>query len=338
VERTLSAEEFLKKRDELPVIDVRSPAEFIKGHVKGSSNIPLFSNEERAIIGTIYKREGKDAAVLEGLRITGPKMADYVIQSRKAAPDGEILVYCWRGGMRSGSFSWLLNTAGLKSWTMTGGYKSYRSLAHDAFTEDYPFIVLGGTTGSGKTAVLHELKKNGEQIIDLENLANHRGSSFGELGLKGQPQTEHFENLLFEELRLLDKTKRIWIEDESKSIGRVYLPDPFLIRMKAAPVMRICVSDEVRIKNLLEIYGESDKNELITATDRLRKKLGGKETDDALLAINEGRISDAVKVILHYYDSTYTYTMRNRLHLMTEIKSESGNPAEIARELIRNHS
>ncbi len=332
--KSLSAEEFLKVRSEIPVIDVRSPGEYLKGHILSAVSIPLFTNEERAKVGTIYKHKGKDAAVLEGLRITGPKMADYVIRSAEVARNSEVLVYCWRGGMRSGSFSWLLNTAGLKAVTLEGGYKSYRRLAQSYFEKKYKFIVIGGPTGTGKTEMLAKLKESGEQILDLEALASHRGSSFGSLGMKGQPMTEQFENLLFESLRNLDPEKRIWTEDESKSIGRVYIPDPLLFSIKSAPVYRVNVPLEKRHENLVRLYGDADPAELEEATERLRKKLGGKATDEALCAIREKRLADAVPKVLAYYDSTYSHTMKGREHLIREIQVSSGDPAEAAAALI----
>lgn len=334
VSGSLTAEEFIQKRGEIPIVDVRTPAEYNKGHIPGSVNIPLFEDDERARVGTIYKREGKDAAVLEGLKITGPRMADYVTRSRDIAPTGEILVYCWRGGMRSGSFSWLLETSGLKSRTLSGGYKSYRRLVQSSFEPDYPMIVLGGETGSGKTEVLHELRKRGEQVIDLEGLANHRGSSFGAMGLSGQPQTEQFENLLFEALRKIDGNRRVWVEDESKSIGRVYIPDHFLKTMKSAPVIRISIPREVRIRKLVNLYGNIDQSELEGAIERIRRRLGGKDTDLALLNVREGNLNLAADIILRYYDGTYLYSLEKRTDRITTVESVDGDPARIADDLI----
>jgi len=193
----LSVDDFLKEAAHLPVIDVRSPGEYDHAHIPHAINIPLFDNEERAKVGTRYKQVGKDSAVLLGLELVGPKLADFVKKARRLNLTGqEVLVHCWRGGMRSGSFAWLLNTAGIKARTLEGGYKAYRSQVLAAFAEPARMI-YGGKTGSGKTEILHELAKQGEQVIDLEALANHKGSSYGAIGQEPQPSSEQFENKLF---------------------------------------------------------------------------------------------------------------------------------------------
>jgi tRNA 2-selenouridine synthase len=176
--KQLSVEEFLEKAQSLPIVDVRSPGEYDHAHIPGAVSIPLFDNDERALVGTKYKNAGKDSAVLLGLDLVGPKLAGFVKQSKKLNPQHkEVLVHCWRGGMRSGSFAWLLDTAGLTASTLVGGYKAYRNAVLSAFAEPRNLIILGGKTGSGKTDILKELARQGEQIIDLEGLAHHKGST-----------------------------------------------------------------------------------------------------------------------------------------------------------------
>ncbi len=308
----LNPSEFIKASAKVSVIDVRSPAEFLKGHIPGSHNIPLFDNDERARVGTIYKQQGKDEAVLEGLKITGPKLAYFVEEARKLALDGEILVYCWRGGMRSGSFSWLLKTAGLNPSTLIGGYKGFRSYSREIFSRPYELRIIAGETGCGKTEILQELRSHGEQVVDLESLANHRGSSFGMLGLGDQPQTEHFENLLAMELISLDPSQSIWVEDESKSIGRVYIPDPFWKTMQSAKIYKISVPLNNRINRLVRMYGEMERQDLIESVTRIQKKLGGKNAALAIHAIEDGDLHTATEIILSYYDSAYAYAMKRR--------------------------
>ena len=225
MQKELDILQFLTLAETIPVIDVRSPAEFEKGHIPGAFNIPLFNNEERAIVGTLYKQKGKNEAVLAGLDIVGPKMSSLVSEARKISVNNEVLVHCWRGGMRSGSFCWLLNTVGIKASTLKKGYKAYRNHVLQSFEKPFQIIILGGETGSGKTEILKYIREEGEQVIDLEGIAHHKGSSFGAIGQEPQPRPEQFENDLALQWNKLDPSKRIWLEDESKNIGRVFITD-----------------------------------------------------------------------------------------------------------------
>ena len=188
-------------QDSLPIIDVRSPLEFEKGHIPGATNVALFSNEERAHIGTVYKQESQEAAIEIGYKYADPKREHYIREARKAAPDGRVIVHCWRGGMRSKSMAEHLENNGFTDvQVITGGYKAFRNYVLDFFQRSFSIKVIGGYTGSGKTEILQELKHQGEQVIDLERLAHHKGSAFGGIGQKEQPSVEQFENLLYKEL------------------------------------------------------------------------------------------------------------------------------------------
>ena len=204
---------FLELRPQSVVIDVRTPAEFEQGHIEGAINIPLFTNEERVVVGTLYKKVGKDAAIDKGLEFVGLRMASMVKQARKLYNGKPLLLYCWRGGMRSNSVAWLFTNAGLESHTVVGGYKSYRREFGLCLQKDWKFIVVGGSTGSGKTDVLKALESTGNQVVDLEGLAHHKGSSFGAIGERPQPSTEHFENKIFETMLRFDINKPVWIEN-----------------------------------------------------------------------------------------------------------------------------
>lgn len=316
--RPLSLETFLEKAQNLPIIDVRSPGEYAHAHMPGAVNIPLFDNEERAQVGTKYKNAGKDAAVLLGLTLVGPKLADFVKQSKKLNPqDKEVLVHCWRGGMRSSSFAWLLDTAGLTASTLVGGYKAYRNAVLASFAGPHNLIILGGKTGSGKTDILKELARQGEQIIDLEGLANHKGSSYGAIGQLPQPTTEQFENGLFTQLRQLNRnagpsTRRIWLEDESRSIGSCFVPMPLWQQMRTAPVAFIDVPKACRIQRLVTEYADIDHNLLIEATERIRKRLGGKATKEALEALAQHDYATVADLTLDYYDKAYLHGLSQR--------------------------
>lgn len=334
--RQLPIEVFLKKAQTLPVIDVRSPREYEHAHIPGAVNIPLFNNDERAQVGTKYKQAGNDSAVLLGLTLVGPKLADFVRQSKKLNARGkEVLVHCWRGGMRSGSFAWLLDTAGLTASTLVGGYKAYRNTVLAAFSEPRNLLILGGKTGSGKTDILKELAKQGEQIIDLEALAHHKGSTYGAIGQLPQPATEQFENLIFREWRQLDRNRRIWLEDESRSIGSCFVPMPLWQQMQAAAVAFIDIPKDIRINRLVAEYANIDHNLLIEATERIRKRLGGKITKDALSALARQDYATVANLTLDYYDKAYLHGILLRDSASVyPIEVSEDDPAETAQRLI----
>ncbi|HXC05473.1 MAG TPA: tRNA 2-selenouridine(34) synthase MnmH [Bacteroidia bacterium] len=304
---SLPITDFLLASVQIPVIDVRSPGEFDRGHIPGAHNIPLFTNEERARVGTVYKKQGKDDAVLLGLELVGPKMVSFVREARALAVNNKVLVHCWRGGMRSGSFAWLLQTAGLETTTLKQGYKAYRRHVLNSFSFPFQLIVLGGETGSGKTEILSRLKEQGEQVVDLEALANHKGSAFGALGQQPQPAVEQFENLLYTELNLLDKHKRIWVEDESKSIGRVFIPPHFWVRMKEAPLLKVEIPKAIRVQRLLHEYGNFTIAELEAAVLRIQKRLGGLATKQCMEALQVGDLQTVTEITLAYYDKAYNH-------------------------------
>lgn len=310
--KPLPVEQFLEMAKTLPIIDVRSPGEFERGHIVGAVNIPLFENHERAEVGTRYKKVGKESAFLLGLDIVGSKLSGFVKKANKVAPNRAVLVHCWRGGMRSGSFATLLSSAGMKVSILIGGYKSYRNFILEEFRKPLNIIILGGKTGSGKTEVLYELEKQGEQILDLEGLANHKGSSFGMLGQAPQPMTEHFENMLYEKFSKLDTNRRIWLEDESRNIGCCNIPDGLWQQMRVANVAFIDVDKEIRIKRLVNEYAQFSFEELKSATDRILKRLGGQHHKAALEALAQGDFSIGTDIALTYYDKAYLHGLSKR--------------------------
>jgi tRNA 2-selenouridine synthase len=304
--------DFLTEREQTPIIDVRSPAEFQKGHIPGAFNIPLFSNEERTNVGTKYIQESRYNSIIAGLDFVGPKLSGFVEAVTKIAPDRKILVYCWRGGMRSASMSWLFNLAGFNSKTLIGGYQSYRRHLKDTLAKPLKIIVLGGMTGSGKTDILHQLSSMGQQVIDLEGLANHKGSAFGAIGQKPQPTTEYFENLLFEHLIKLNSNNPIWVEDESKGIGSVFVSDEFFNQMLNSPVIAIEVPFDVRVKKLTNDYTNCNPELLISAVIRITKRLGGDNATKAIQKIGEGNFEEAVAISLKYYDKAYLFGLSSK--------------------------
>lgn len=302
-------------------MDVRTPAEFENGHIPGALNLPLFSNEERAIVGTIYKQESPEKALLKGLDFVGGKMSKFVEDAKEMAPSKKVALHCWRGGKRSSSMAWLLDLAGFDVKVLEGGYKSYRQYIRDQIqVSSYNFLVLGGKTGSGKTQILQALKPKGEQVVDLEKLAHHKGSAFGWLGETVQPTTEQFENDLFEQLLKLDSNKRIWLENESRSIGNVYLPDVFWHKMKNSPVINIEIPFDERVQILVDEYARYPKDQLLESFYKIKKRLGGQNLKEAEKALAEGNFHKTAEIALLYYDKSYQFLLENNkapeIHLL----------------------
>jgi tRNA 2-selenouridine synthase len=310
---SLPVETFLTKTPHIPLLDVRSPGEFEQGHIPGAVNLPLFSDEERVKVGTLYKHSGKDVAFLTGLDIVGPKMSGFVKQARKVAPGGEVLVHCWRGGMRSSSMAWLLQTAGLQvKGILQKGYKAYRQEVLQFFERPLKLMILGGKTGSGKTNILQELARQREQIIDLEAIAHHKGSSFGSIGQGAQPTIEQFENNLHAAFLQLDLSRRIWLEDESRHIGLVRIPNPLFEQMRQAPLLFIEVPYYQRVDNLVQVYSHCDHRQLEEGLLKIRKRLGGLHFSKALEALDAGSYAEVAALTLNYYDKAYVFGLAKR--------------------------
>jgi tRNA 2-selenouridine synthase len=316
------------------ILDVRSPGEYAHGHIPGAVSFPLFSNEERVQIGTCYTQQGQEDAIELGLAIAGPKMADFVANVKALAPDRVVRLYCWRGGMRSGSMAWLLETARLSVVLLEGGYKAFRRWVLLTLSTPLQIRTLAGMTGTGKTAVLQALAALGEQMLDLEAYANHRGSSYGNLGLPSQPSNEHFENLIAVQYPQLDTTRPIWIEAESRRIGSCQVPAGLFEQMLKAPIWQLERPLSERIEFLLEIYGQQAPEILIVATQRLENRLGGLRTQHAIAAIQQGDLRTAIALVLTYYDKTYTHDLQQRQVPIQMIEVTGCSPHESAVRLI----
>ncbi len=326
---------FLARSAEAVVLDVRSPAEFAHGHIPGALSFPLFSDAERARVGTSYKRDSPEKAVAVGLEIVGPKLNDFIQQARQLAGEQPILLYCWRGGQRSASMAWLLDLAGLQVDVLGGGYKSWRAHIDELFKLPWDFRVIGGKTGSGKTELLHALRGQGQQIIDLEALALHRGSSFGAMFTTDQPTTEHFANLLGAELLQCAVDLPLWVEDESRMIGTVHIPEHFYRSLRAAPLLVIEVALKERIKRLVKEYGQAPDDLLREAFERIRKKLGGQHLKAAFEALDQDDRAAAAAIALAYYDKAYAYdlTAKNTAYIHF-YPAETTNMAKLAADII----
>jgi len=333
--KKITITEFLLQSITHPVIDVRSPAEFAQAHFPGAHSLPLFTDEERMKVGIAYKQQSREHAIKSGLNFFGPKMrtmvdeaekivnenigrgkntAHNLLQEGKHQTQHPILVHCWRGGMRSRAVAWLLDLYGFDVYVLEGGYKVYRNWVLQQFEKDYELKIVGGYTGSGKTTVIQQLQKNGERIIDLEALANHKGSAFGALGQPQQPRQEMFENLLAKELYLQSNKddKAIWIEDESQRIGVLNIPGPFWRIMRSKPVYFIDIPFEARLQYINKEYGSHEKEKLVNAVIRIQKRLGPVETKTSIGHLLEDNHIECFRILLGYYDKQYAKALYNR--------------------------
>lgn len=299
----LGIDEFLLKRKQLPVVDVRSEGEYEEGHIADAINLPILNNAERKEVGTLYKQEGQQAAIHAGFRLVGPRLHQIITAAEEIG--NEMLVHCWRGGMRSGNFCQFAGMARIKTHQLTGGYKAYRTKVLETFKQPLHLKVLGGCTGSGKSEILRTLPQAGEQIIDLEKIALHKGSVFGGLNMPPQPTTEQFQNNLFEEMLKLDLSRPVWIEDESIAVGKIFLPLDLWSQMKEAPVVEVQVDRAIRVKRLTEEYGQSNPEEFIAAMTKIIKKLGGQHFNAAHQKVMQGDMEAAIDILLVYYDKAY---------------------------------
>jgi len=366
----ITIEEFLLLAKTNPVLDVRSPGEFTHAQIPNAYNLPLFNDEERAKVGTVYKQQSREEAIKIGLDFFGPNMKavvekveaivtsyglgvlglnslkktnsttkksnNKVENSQLINPQpanfhpqpvtpkpATILIHCWRGGMRSAAVAWLLDLYGFKVYTLIGGYKTYRNWALEQFVKEYNFRIIGGYTGSGKTLLLHALAKENNSIVDLEGLANHKGSALGALGNPPQPTQEMFENLLAEKLSTINHqpSTTIYLEDESQRIGNLQIPIQLWYCMRKAPVYFVDIPFEERLNYLTDEYGIHPKEKLVNAIMRIQKRLGGLETKNAINFLLENNFKESFRILLHYYDKWYTKGLYNRENAEKLIKN-----------------
>jgi tRNA 2-selenouridine synthase len=296
------------------IIDVRSPGEYAHAHIPTAFSLPLFTDEERAAIGTTYKQASREAAIKLGLPFFGTKMQNMIeqvegwvtIYEKTNSKKPIILVHCWRGGMRSAAVAWLLDLYGFETEQLTGGYKDYRNWVLAQFEINYTMKVLGGFTGSGKTEILLQLQKSKLPVIDLEGLANHKGSAFGALGQNEQASQEQFENNLARALlNISSQHPYFWIEDESQRIGTNMLPASFFKNLRNSICYFIDIPFDARLQFIAQAYGKFAVADLIAATLRIQKRLGGLETKTAVNLLVENNIEGAFSILLKYYDKVY---------------------------------
>ncbi len=362
----LTIQDFLKLAETNPVFDVRSPGEYDHAHIPGAYNLPLFTDAERAVVGTVYKQQGKQPAIKIGLDYFGVKMKAIVeavednvscyslkfkelqkskhfqrITTNDQQETGNVLVHCWRGGMRSAGIAWLLDLYGFKVYTLIGGYKAYRKWVREQFETPHQLTVLGGYTGSGKTLVLHQMREAGFPVVDLEALANHKGSAFGAVADNAQPSQEMFENLLAESLfdnhcllaSAYNNNEQLannnaFIEDESQRIGDLKIPDAFWKQMRSSNILFLDIPFEERLNYLTAEYGKKEKEKLVNSIIRIQKRLGGLEAKNAINFLLEDNHKECFRILLKYYDKWYEkalYNRENPVELINKISAENVN-------------
>jgi tRNA 2-selenouridine synthase len=365
----ITIEEFLTLAKTNLVLDVRSPSEYAHAHIPNAQSLPLFNDDERKIVGTAYKQESKQIAIKLGLDFFGRKMKGIVEEVERLVtsyglgvtgsikPNNDsnsdfnnttnpqpatfkpttILLHCWRGGMRSAGVAWLLDLYGFKVYTLVGGYKAYRNWVLQQFEKEYIFKIIGGYTGSGKTLLLNALANENNATIDLEGLANHKGSALGGIGQAKQPSQEMFENFLAKDLAEKNNESSkyneptlnlqpstfncIWLEDESQRIGNLQIPMPFWRTMRNSKVYFFDIPFEERLNYLTEEYGVQKKDELVTAIMRIQKRLGGLETKTAINFLLENNFKESFRILLTYYDKYYLKGLHNRDNAKDLIKT-----------------
>lgn len=295
-------------------IDLRSPIEYEEAHIPGALNIPLLENDERALVGTVYKNQSPDLAVDKGFEFAAPKLPEMCYKIKELGQERQIVLYCWRGGMRSHSLSQVLSILGTGHYRLIGGYKAFRRYVNDFFEQplEQRIILLNGLTGVGKTEVLKKLDNEGFPVIDLEGLANNRGSVFGYIGYEKQPTQKQFEGLLFSECLRFRKYQNLAVECESRRIGSLIIPATFFNAMQDGVKVLIYDSMENRIRRLTETYTDSfssdNDEQILTAMDRLRQRLGHNKINDLKELLKQRNYQEVVyQLLVDYYDPMYRY-------------------------------
>ena len=297
-------------------IDTRSPSEFEQGHIPGAINIPLLEDAERAVVGTLYKQQGQAEAKEKGLEIVSGKLSGMVKQILQLvdSPGCSLVVYCWRGGMRSKSVLAILELMGVSGSQLIGGYKSYRCYVQEqlaAFSLHPEIVVLCGSTGVGKTSLLQLLARQGIPVIDLEKLANHRGSAFGQVG-RGKPATaRNFDAQLLQLLLQYNHEPLIVVECESRRIGNIFLPEVLYRAMQSGRRILTRATLAIRVQRLITEYTDvliSHDPEILASIAALTRKLGNRKVAQLTTDYESGNLPAFTASLLEdYYDVLYGY-------------------------------
>lgn len=319
------------------IIDVRSPLEYEEDHIIGSINCPVLYDQERIIVGTIYKKESTFRAKIIGSSLTARNIAKH-IEEKFINQKGswQPLIYCWRGGQRSKAFSLILSEVGWRTFQLEGGYKKYRNEVINFLNKvgsKLKIILISGKTGSAKTKILQNIKLQGGQILDLENLANHKGSLLGKIPNLKQPSQKLFESKLYHQIKQLDLRRNVYIEAESSKIGNIHIPKTLWAKMIVSPRIEIKADIELRSSFLLNDYKYMCENpELIKPIIYgLKNRLSKKLINDWMELITKKLWLDLTKSFLeNHYDPSYSSnTIKNDRKVIKEIQAKSFSKEEI---------
>ena len=319
--RALTIQEALLRRDDFIWVDVRSESEFERAHIPNAINVPILCDEDRAAVGRAYKHEGREAAVMLGLSLTGPKFASIYqkLMEIQHHHQKKLLFYCWRGGLRSQIASTITQWSGHPVFIIKDGYKSFRNWTLQTLQTPINIVLIAGHTGSGKTELLQILEEKGQAIIDLERRANHKGSALGGVGMPTQPRNEMFENLIAIDYLQINNNQTVYIENESRTVGQCAVPEGLWKQMQLAPSLEIQVPIETRIQRIIQEYGNLPKDQLIQQTQKLRKRLGGQHEQAAVQALQAYDFKTWVEILLVYYDKSYQHFVNNNNTKITPV-------------------
>lgn len=325
------------------LIDARSPAEFAEGTIPGAVNVPIFDDAERARVGTLYKVEGKRAAKRLAVDLVAPRLPAMIARIEEALSGRRppVVVFCWRGGMRSRVLTTFLDFAGIPARQLIGGHKAFRAEVRSFFEEGRwgRLLVLRGLTGVGKTRLLLRLREEGYPVIDLEGLAHHRGSAFGGLGLQNQPTQKTFETRLWDALRQIPEDGYALAEGESKHIGRLVVPPRVFEALQQETTLWINASLDYRVQVTLDDYPAVDdlKPSFIAPLNALRQRLGAETVERLLGLLEAGRWQELVRdLMVLYYDPLYRHTRpERRLEIDIEPEEEGLRRLRTAIEAVR---
>lgn len=309
--------DYLELREGFDFVDLRTPKEFAEGTIGHAINVPVFSDDERSEIGTVYKKQSVEKAkkmAIEAVSKRLPEIYEHITKAYKKNPN--LALFCARGGMRSNTLGSLLNAMGYKVFVVNEGYKGYRNRVIERtneIAEKVKFVVIHGNTGVGKTKILKELSARGEQILDIEGLARHRGSMLGKVGISEEINQKQFEHELFEALDSLESpdTKPVFVEAESRRLGGIVIPDGLFKGIKGSPYhINTYASMNIRVENILDDYilDESCANEIIEILPRFAKFIGNSKVEELQNLVKSGEFGEVVRFLMeNHYDPKYEH-------------------------------
>jgi tRNA 2-selenouridine synthase len=343
-----AADAITRLNDFSSIIDARSQAEYAEDHLPGALNWPSLDDEERKLIGTIYTQVNPFEAKKRGAALAAANIARHIEANVISEPrTWQPLIYCWRGGNRSGSLAMVLGQIGFKVSVIEGGYKAFRAAMLGVLPElasRFDYRVICGPTGSGKTRLLHALAQAGAQVLDLEGLASHRSSVLGTIPGQPQPTQKRFDTLVWDALRGFDPARPVYVESESKKVGNLAVPDALIERMRASPCLRLELADDERVALLLEDYDYfvQDQAAFCERLDALTQLRGRATVQDWQRQVADGKIENVVRELLvKHYDPGYASSIERNFAAYAEAKTiapadrSAAAMAELAREIVK---